>query len=612
MSFRPMRTLSFIFLLMALLLLAAAAWASLAAHAPVVQSIGELLAGLGVTSAVLDNPDFGGPAKLAAETIRAAQDLPAFLPPLILSLAIWLMGRRRRHLLHEQHRRRGPESTIVASGTAAGTLPADTSPTPEAPPRRSGIRAIVPLTFETSDPEFLPAALEILVTPPSPVAMRLMALISVTVLSSLAWSYFGRLDIYTVAPGKIQPIGRSKVIQPLEPGKVAVIKVENGDRVAAGDVLLELDHTEVAAEREAQALDLESAGAEAARRKAAVESAVSGSFTPRPIEFTDEIGQGVRLRETEVLGADLAEFRSNLDNLKAQIAEKEASKYRLRSSIEARGRLIALYREHRDMRQKLIPTGAASRAQTIEAEQQLETQITTDVGERGQLVETDAAIVSLRRKLELTAAQFIAQQTQKLVEAERKRDHLRQDLIKAKSKSDRTLLRSPLAGTVQQLAVTTVGQVVSSGQPLMTIVPLDGLIEVEATVANKDIGFVKRKQQAVVKIEAFPFTRYGVIDAAVVKVSRDAIDDREANSLTDAATAARPQLGSNSSSSRTQTLVFPVTLTMARSSIFVEGEEIALKPGMAVTVEIKTGSRRAIDYILSPLREMASQTAHER
>jgi hemolysin D len=469
-----------------------------------------------------------------------------------------------------------------------------------------------PSPFHTRDPEFLPAALEILVSPPSPIAMWLMALISCTVLSGVAWSYFGWLDIVAVASGKIQLSGRSKVVQPLDPGRVVVIRVENGSRVAAGDVLLELDPTETAADRETQARDLESASAEVARRKAAVAAARDRSFKSDTIRFPMEIDQAVQRREQTALGADLAQLKSSLDSLSAQIDEKGASKDRLKASIAARERLIALHRERVSMRENIETAGAGSRALVIEAMQQLESQITTDVGERGQLIETDAAIRSLQSKLEQTVTQFVAEQIQKLVEAERKHDRLEQELIKAKSKSDRTVLRAPLAGTVQQLAVTTVGQVVTTGQSLMTIVPLDGPIEVEAMIANKDIGFVKMGQQAVVKIEAFPFTRYGIMAAEVIKVSRDAVDDREATALTDAATAARPLPGAAGATSRAQSLVFPTTLKLARRSILIDGEEIPLTPGMAVTVEIKTGERRAIDYILSPLGQMFAQSAHER
>jgi len=465
-----------------------------------------------------------------------------------------------------------------------------------------------------TDREFLPAAIEILVTPPSPVARSLLLAICALFVSALAWSYFGWIDIHAVAQGKIQPSGRSKVVQPLEAGRVVGINVENGSRVNAGDVLLELDPTETSADREAQASDLGAARAEAARRKAAIAAALTETFAPQPMKFTDDIEQSIRQREANVMIADLAQLHSSVMSLKAQLAEKLATKERLISTISARQKLIALAKERVSMREQIDAKGAGSRALTIEALQQLENYITTDAGDRGQLLETDAAVHSLTRKMEETVSQFIADQTQKLAEIERKRDRTEQELIKAQSKTDRTQLKSPIDGTVQQLSITTVGQVVTSGQSLLTVVPLEGPIEVEAMIANKDIGFVEPGQPAIVKIEAFPFTRYGTVDATVSKVSRDAVDERDATNLSDAATVTKPQPGASTAQqqSRTQNLVFPAALQLAQRSLLIDGKEVPLTPGMSVIVEIKTGSRRAIDFVLSPLREVTVQAGRER
>ena len=463
-----------------------------------------------------------------------------------------------------------------------------------------------------TDREFLPASLEILVTPPSPIARALLLTICGLFFLALAWSYFGWMDIYAVAPGKFQPIGGSKVLQPLEPGIVTAIYVENGSQVKAGDVLLALDPTETAADREAQARDLEAASAEASRRKVAIAAASTDAIEPLPIEFAANISEQVRRREEGVLAADLAQLRSTTASLKAQLAEKQATKDRLTTTIAAREKLIELAKERVAMRQRLDAMGSGSRAQTIESLEQLATQITTDTGDRGQLIETDAAMRSLERKSQEAVAQFVADQSQKLAAVEQKRDHLEQELIKAQSKANRTELKAPIAGTVQQLAVSSLGQVVASGQSLLTIVPLGGSIEVQVMIANQDIGFVEVGQPAVVKVDAFPFTRYGTIDGVVEKVSRDAVDQRDATVLSDAANAAKTQSSAPGSPAKTQDLVFPATIKLTQRAIQIDGKDVALIPGMGVSVEIKTGRRRVIDYLLSPLREVASRAGSER
>ncbi len=469
------------------------------------------------------------------------------------------------------------------------------------------------LRMDDVDREFLPAAIELLETPPSPVNIAAIWVICGIFTVALAWSYFGWLEIYAVAQGRIQPSGRSKVLQSLDSGKVVSIAVANGSRVAVGDVLIELDARETAADQEEQKRDLESSLAEVARRRAAIETARTGKNEMPKIVYPPGTSQDIQARENAVLVADLSQLISSRATLLAQRAERVATCDRLKASIAARQKLIAVDEEHVTMRETLNRSKAASRAQVIETIQQYQAQVTTQAGEKGQLAENEVALFTLDRKLDETTAQFIADQTQKLVEAARKADRFKGEFVKANTKHERTRLTAPIAGTVQQLAITTVGQVVNSGQPLMTIVPVDAPIEIEALIQNQDIGFVQPGQPAVVKIESFPFTRYGTVDGVVLQVSRDAVDDREAEALSDPRSSGRTQFMTASRDlSKNQNLVFPATIALAKKSINVDGKDIPLSPGMAVTVEVLTGRRRALDYVLSPLREVASTSAHER
>jgi hemolysin D len=149
----------------------------------------------------------------------------------------------------------------------------------------------------------------------------------------------------------------------------------------------------------------------------------------------------------------------------------------------------------------------------------------------------------------------------------------------------------------------------------MTIVPIDTPLEVETMIANKDIGFVRVGQLAVIKVikvEAFPFTRYGTIRGTVTTISRDAVDNRDSTNLSDATAAVKTPGGAPNSSTSKPELVFPTTINLVQRSMEIDGHEVSLSAGMDVTVEIKTGRRRVINYILSPLWEVVSQTAHER
>src|SRR5208337_3588070 len=394
---------------------------------------------------------FSGDIGFSGLVTAHASLLVVALVILLASLALWRIG--FAHALRS--------SAVPAAGlnAAAASLPAT--------------------RMDRVDREFLPAALELYETPPSPVRIAAIWLICVMFAAALAWSYFGWLEIYAVAQGRIQPSGRSKIVQPLDPGKVVAIAVENGSRVAAGDLLIELDPRETAAEREEQQRDLESAQAEAARRRGAIAAARSGAREPPQVSYPEGMSEDVRAREDGVLAADIAQLVSNKASILAQQFERLATSNRLKASIQARDKLIAVDKEHVEMREVLNQTRSASRAQVIETLQQYQTQLTTQAGEQGQLAENEAALLTLDRKLEEITAQFVADQTQKRAEALRKIDHLKGELVKATTKHERTRLTAPIAGTVQQLSVTTVGQVVSSGQSLLTIVPFQTPIEIE-------------------------------------------------------------------------------------------------------------------------------------
>ena len=189
-----------------------------------------------------------------------------------------------------------PTVKPAAAGVAAPTA------TPARPPKGRLIPQYV------SDREFLPAAIAIVETPPSTIAVTFMWAICAIFAAALLWAYFGQLDIYAVARGKIQVAGRSKVVQALEPGKVTAVLVKNGSQVKRGDVLLELDPTETAADVERLTRDAEAADAEAARRKTAIEAVRSGKPVPMPIKFKPNVNQYIRLREERVLTADLAQL----------------------------------------------------------------------------------------------------------------------------------------------------------------------------------------------------------------------------------------------------------------------------------------------------------------
>ncbi len=478
-------------------------------------------------------------------------------------------------------------------------------------------RGIVPVRprpqrLAGGDHEFLPAALEILETPLSPVGRVMNLTICSFVAAAVAWSCVGRVDIIATAQGKVQPVGRTKVIQPMETGKVLAVLVENGRRVRAGDSLVTLDPGENLADEAGAMASLQSARAEVARRTAALAAASGRSPGTVPaVAFASDAPAAVVGRERRVLVGDLAQLASAVASLNGQAREKAAERERLKGTIDAQRALVATLRERVDMRSQLFQTKTESRAKVIDALETTQGQEATLASETGQLGEIEAALGRIDRDVDKAYGAFSAENAQKLADAERTVDEDGQKLAKAQVRSGHMTLRSPVDGTVTGLTVTSVGQVLTVGEQVMQVVPSDAAVEVEAYLPNADVGFVRTGQVAIVKVDSFPFTDFGTIDASVVRVARDAIpqpdaDQREGNP------AAASRDGMFGGAQRVQNLVYPITVTLDRTSMRSEGEDVPLLPGMSVSVEVKTGTRRIISYLLGPVLQVATTALHER
>lgn len=232
--------------------------------------------------------------------------------------------------------------------------------------------------------------------------------------------------------------------------------------------------------------------------------------------------------------------------------------------------------------------------------------------ETGQLEEAKASLAVTSSDGEKTVRTFVADNVQKAGDASRQADELERQLVKARKRRESMTITTPIDGTVQSSSINTVGQVVTTGVELMRIVPENSALEAEAYIPNSDIGFVSVGQPAVVKVEAFPFTRYGVIHGRVTAVATDAIPEPDANQLEGDPTKQLQATVPTTNVQRVQNLVFPVTIKLDSSAMNVDGNSVTLSPGMAATAEIKTGRRRILEYLFSPIVEVTSQAMQER
>ncbi len=471
------------------------------------------------------------------------------------------------------------------------------------------------------DMEFFPPALEILETPQSPVRIALLWFICVLATSLLAWGWFGKFDIVATAQGKIQPVGRVKIIESLEHGKISSVVVGNGDRVEAGDIIAELDDTETRADEAAKSSSFETLKAEILRRSVFrdVLAGLKKSLWQQPEEsgypaliFPSEIPVSIRQREQTVFEADLRGLRANMVSLAAQRQQKEEQIVGLAEAIASQRELIQTLEQRVNMRTQIFLSRAGSQVEVFDATQEYQEAKSALADKMAQLMASKAevnVVIAESQKIIETAS---ADNSNRWLEALRAKDELEQELVKIKSRRQRLQIRSPIDGVVQFSSITSVGQVVTANTELMRIVSFDAILEIEAYLPNKDIGFVEAQQSAIVKVDAYPHTRFGVLKGQVKHISADAIPEPDAQILESTTARTTQSVVPTGNAQRVQNLVFPITIALHDSKIQISGRFMPLSPGMSVTIEIKTGQRRILEYLFSPLVEVTSGAMKER
>lgn len=448
---------------------------------------------------------------------------------------------------------------------------------------------------------FLPAALEIVETPPSPTGRAIGATVILLFALALAWACLGRVDIVASATGKIVPSGRIKTIQPLEIAVVRAIHVQDGQNVKAGDVLIELDPTINAADSVRLKSELVSAQVNILRLQAALTE--SDTFQAPP-EATQELVATQR----KFLASQVGEYRAKVAALGRQAEQKEAEAATSAAMVSKLEAVLPVIRERFEIRRKLHNSELGSKLQYLEMLQTLTEQEQELTVQKSRLREAEAAARALVETQKQVKAEYQRTVLDEISKFEPKAASLEQELVKADQRTKLQLLVAPVDGTVQQLAVHTTGGVVTPAQALLVVVPTDSHLEVEAMVSNRDIGFVEPHQRAEIKIDTFSFTKYGLIPGHVISVSQDAISRNKPEKPGEKA----PGTEVSSSEPSGQELIYSARVALDRMQIQVENKLVNLSPGMAVTVEIKTGSRTVLSYLLSPLLRLKQDSLRER
>ena len=436
--------------------------------------------------------------------------------------------------------------------------------------------------------EFLPAALSIEETPTHPWPHVVIRLIITFFVIALLWAAIGQIDIVATAEGKIVPVDRVKLIQPVDTAVVQAINVVEGQRVEAGDVVIELDPTEFIANAKRVEQELGSAKFEIARTEALLFALDNGDSLPQ-LESFPQNGNSIRFKhESSTLTGQFSEYLAQKQQLKDVIGTRVAQRTTVEKTIEKLDALLPIIQERAQNYQRLVEMSYVARHASMDRRQELITTQNDLYVQRARQDEIAMELIEAQSQLSSLDAKWRRTWLDERIQEENNKASLEQELVKANQRIALTKLRAPISGTVQQLSIHTVGGVATEAQPLMVIVPSDGKIEVEAFVKNKDIGFVYSGQRAEVKVQAFPFTKYGKISGKVVSISEDAIEKEGVG------------------------LVYAARVQLEQSHVLVGSKKIALSPGMVVTSEISTGMRRVIEYFLSPLLRYQDESLTER
>jgi hemolysin D len=456
--------------------------------------------------------------------------------------------------------------------------------------------------------EFLPAAVEILESPASPLGRTIALAIALFAAIAILWACVGEIDIVAVAQGKIVPTGRTKVVQApaLNPGESGVVKsiaVEEGQHVNQGQVLIALDATEIGADRSKITQQLAQMRLDVARLRAVL-GLPGGELLDNPPEGTDPL---MLMLAQSLKRSQLAGEAEKLASFDREIERQQAEARANQSEIRKYDEILPLQIERAMSKQTLLQKGLTPKMEMLAIQQELiEMQRNRD-GAQAHLSEAKSQIASIQRQKAQAEEEFKRDRLKELADAENQATALDQELRKAEERQRLKSITAPVAGTVQQLTVHTIGGMLQPGQALLAIVPDDSGIEIEAMVQNQDIGFVAEGQEAVIKLDAFPFTRYGTVPGKIKIVSEDAVGGGGAFQQDGMPAEAQSAKGSSSNQ-----LFYSARVTFDATTMKVDGKAVNLTPGMAATVEIKTGKRKLIEYLLSPLMRMSVEAGRER
>ncbi|HMS83186.1 MAG TPA: HlyD family type I secretion periplasmic adaptor subunit [Nitrospira sp.] len=429
--------------------------------------------------------------------------------------------------------------------------------------------------------EFLPEALDLQQVPSSPIGRALLWTIAIAFAIGAVWTTFIKIDSVMTAHGLVVPSGDSKTIHLSETGMLMAIHVQDGQTVKRGDVLLELASTRDIEARDRANKTHRATQVEAARLRALIKNQ---SILEAPVDGDkDEIRFQQRLLQDQ-----LAEYQAKVAAARQLVDQGRATVEQTKEAFLQAKAVLLVETTRAEKVKKLWEYEVGSKADYLQAENQRLEKVQALIDQEKQLQQDRAALVEAEQQVRTVVSDFHQAKQAELSALEAKAALLAQTAMNANPQTSLQQLRSPINGVVQQLAVRTVGTMVTPAQPVLIVVPQVRTVEVETQVEDRDVKMVQKGQPVEIKVDASQVAPYGTILGHVLRVA-DRVTSIE-------------QVGGFSS----------VRVGLNHSTTQIGNTEVTLVPGMTVTVEITTGQRRMIEYLVDPLLAWVNERRMDR
>jgi hemolysin D len=439
--------------------------------------------------------------------------------------------------------------------------------------------------------DFAPGLLAIQESPPAKLPRTVMYAVMTLFAILLAWAVFGKLDVVASAEGRLVPQTYVKIVQPADAGIVQEILVKEGEKVQAGQILMRMDPQVAIADEKTVRNELASKSLQVRR----IDAEMSGTPLLRKAEEPAELFQQVQ--------AQYQEHRQSYQDAlgQAQAARKKAE----RDADAGHEALIKLRQVTPILEQQtqsladLEKDGYVPRSKMQDKQREFVTSAQDLKAQEASVASLAAAVAAAARQEAQITSKYRSDLQNERVEAEGQHQKLQQELAKQEHKSGLLELKAPQAGIVKDVATHTIGTVVSPGAVLLSIVPEHEPLVVEVMVRNDDVGFVFPQQKVKVKLAAYPFEQYGMLEGTVSHLGPDASEPQNAKDQRNDST---PQ----------QQLTYKAIIALNTQALAAQGEKFKLVPGMQVIAEINQGRRTVLEYLLSPVRKTLHDSGRER